>query len=195
MDDDTISAPVAASASAVDPKSQLIDLLNIPAHLAGSGDVSLPVAYQKYKAFLVACQTLNDMVNNKTWPIKRPTQSELIELFVSKSFFHSHYRRYFSKVADYPEMISWLEEEPGFVDVDVWGVKKASYTFSDLRVWLENGGKFELDEDEELELRKMVKKGKGKGKGEDVEKRKGKEKEKKKEKDRGHKKESSKRAK
>jgi hypothetical protein len=70
MDDDTTSAPVATLASAVDPKSQLIDLLGIPAHSAGSGDVSLPLAYRKYKVFLVACHTLNDMVHNGTWPIK-----------------------------------------------------------------------------------------------------------------------------
>ena len=70
MDDDATSAPVAALASAVDPKSQLVDLLGIPAHLAGSGDVSLPLAYQKYKVFLVAGQTLNDMIHDQTWPIK-----------------------------------------------------------------------------------------------------------------------------
>jgi hypothetical protein len=84
-------------------------------------------------------------------------------------------------------MIAWLEEEPGSVDVDVWGVKKANYSFSNLKVWLKNGGMLD-NEDEEFEKHKVVKKGKGKGKG------KGKEKEK--EKDRGHKKkESSKRAK
>ena len=67
MDDDgsapsvtpAVTASVTTSASAVDPfKSQLINLLNIPAYLTGSGDVSLPVAYQKYKAFLVASSTL-----------------------------------------------------------------------------------------------------------------------------------------
>ena len=60
----------AALAFAVGPKSQLIDLLGISAHLIGSGEVSLPLAYQKYKAFLVAHQTLNNMANNWTWPIK-----------------------------------------------------------------------------------------------------------------------------
>jgi hypothetical protein len=91
-------------------------------------------------------------------------------------------------------MIAWLEEEPGSVDVDVWGVKKVNYSFSDLKVWLENRGILD-NEDEEFERLKVVKKGKGKGKEKDVEKEKGKEKKKKKEKDRGHKKESSKRAK
>jgi hypothetical protein len=164
MGDDTASAPVTASTSAIDPKSLLIDLLGIPGHLTGPGDVALSVAYQKYKAFLVACQTLDNKVANQSWPIKRPTQSELIELFVSKSFFHSHYCRLFQKVTDYPEMKAWLEGESESADVDVWGVKKVNYSFSDLKVWLENGGTLALDdEDEEFEKYKVVKRGKGKG--------------------------------
>jgi hypothetical protein len=55
-------------------------------------------------------------------------------------------------------MVAWLEGEPGSVDVDVWGVKKANYSFVDLGDWLENGGKLELDgEDEELEKCKVLK--------------------------------------
>ena len=79
----------ASAAYAVDPfKSQLIDLLNVPAHLTGSGDVPLQVAYQKYKTFLVACLTLDSMVAGRTWTIKRLSQMDLIELFVSRSYFH-----------------------------------------------------------------------------------------------------------
>ena len=82
----------ASAAYAVDPfKSQLIDLLNVPAHLTGSGDVPLQVAYQKYKAFLVACLTFDSIVAGRTCTIKRPSQMDLIELFVSRSYFHSHY--------------------------------------------------------------------------------------------------------
>ena len=168
-------------------KSQIISLLNIPAHLTGSGDVPLQVAYQKYMAYLLACSTLDGMVANGTWTIKCPTRTDLIEVFVSKSFFHSHYCRWFPKVADYPEMVAWLKEEPGSKDVDVWGVKKASYTFVDLSDWLGNGGKFILD-DEDEKLEKVLKRGK--------EKEKYLEKRKEKEKKREHKKkESSRRAK
>ena len=67
----TSSVANSVSAFAVDPfKSQLIDLLNVPAHLTGSGDMPLQVAYQKCKAFLVACSTLDDMVAGRTWTIK-----------------------------------------------------------------------------------------------------------------------------
>jgi len=62
----------------------------------------------------------------------------------------------------------------GSVDVDVWGVQKVNYTFSDLSVRLENGGRWESDnEDEEF---KVVKRGKGKGKEKGLRKGKGKEK-------------------
>ena len=70
MGDDAVPSPVAPLASAVDRKAQLIDLLGIEAHLTGSAEVSLPLAYQKYKAFLLARQTLKNMVENRTWPIK-----------------------------------------------------------------------------------------------------------------------------
>ena len=73
------SGPVAAStSSAVDPfKSQLIRLLGIPAHVvAGSRDVSHPLGYQKFKAFL-ACHTLEGMVGKGTWTIQKPTRTDL----------------------------------------------------------------------------------------------------------------------
>ena len=74
MDDDdaptTASTSAAASTSAVDFKSQLISLLGIPVHLTGSGEVSLSVAYQKYKAFLAACYTLDELVAKDKWLIK-----------------------------------------------------------------------------------------------------------------------------
>jgi hypothetical protein len=190
------TASVTSSASAVDPfKSQLIDLLKVPAHLtAGSRDVSLRLAYQKYKAFLVASSTLDDMVAKRTWPTKRPSRTDLIELFVGKSFFHSHYRPLFTRAANYPEMVAWLEDKPGSVDVDVWGVKQDSYTFSHLSLWLDNGGGWESDNADEES--KVKKKGKGKGKEKDSGKGNGKRKEKDLGEVRKHKKkESSKKAK
>ena len=182
MDDDrsapsvtpAVTPSVTSSSSAVDQfKSQLINLLKIPAYLtAGSRDVTLQVTYQKYKAFLVASSTLDDMVAKRTWPMKRPSRTDLIKLCISKLFFHSHYRPLFTRAANYPEMVAWLEEKPGSVDVDVWGVKKDSYTFSHLSVWLDNGGGWESDNADEES--KVMKKGKGKGKEKDLGKGKGK---------------------
>ena len=48
-------------------KAQLATLLNIPVHLAGSGDVSLHVAYQKYCAYLTATKMYEKMLEEKSW--------------------------------------------------------------------------------------------------------------------------------
>ena len=140
-------------------KAQLISVLDIPSHLTDSGDISLQTAYQKYKAYLLASQTVETMMANNAWMIKRPTQTDLIELFVSKSYYHSHYKRFFSQVAQYLDMVAWLENQPDQMsDIDVWGIWRTNYTFMDLKVWLKNGGMLE-SEDEYGEM------GKGKGKG------------------------------
>jgi hypothetical protein len=137
-------------------------LLNIPVELVGSGDVTLRVAYQKYCAYLAATQKLERMIADKTWLVKKPTKTDLIELFVSKSFFHSHYRRFFSKVAEYPEMVAWLENsEDQLDDVDLWGLEKTLYVFKDLDVWLQNGGSLEKEEKEEEKKKKKKKEEKG----------------------------------
>jgi hypothetical protein len=175
-------------------RSQLIQVLDIPANLTSSGDVTLQLAYKKYKAFLVASHTVSEMVGNGTWEIKRPTKADLIEIFVSKSFFHSHYQRCFTKAAGYPDMLAWLEEVTEEDDIDIWGYSKVTYTFTDLKAWLANGGPIEPEESDGYEkVAKHMKKGKGKGK--EMERAKGKEKEKEKEekgKKREHKKKSKK---
>ena len=65
-----------------------------------------------------------------------------------------------------------MEGQPDSVDVDVWGVKKAIYSFFDLGVWLDNGGVWGSDiEDEGHKVKKGKgkKKEKGKGKEKDLE--------------------------
>ena len=58
-------------------------------------------------------------------------------------------------------MVAWLEGHPDSVDVDVWGVQKASYTFSHLSAWLDNGGAWESDNEDEHTVKE-----KGLGQGE-----------------------------
>ena len=36
---------------------------------------------------------------------------DLIQLFVSKSFWHLHYKPLFSKVSNSPDMVAWLEDD------------------------------------------------------------------------------------
>ncbi|KAF8218414.1 hypothetical protein L208DRAFT_1351677 [Tricholoma matsutake] len=77
-------------------------------------------------------------MSNKFWVGDKLTGADIIQLFVLKSFFHSHYKKSFSKVLNYPDLVDWLEGNPGAPsDEDLWGEKKASYTFKDLETFLE----------------------------------------------------------
>jgi hypothetical protein len=116
-------------------------MLNIPTHLADRADRGLHVAYEKYKAHLEASQTYEKMIADGTWVGKKLTSVDLIELFVSKSYWHSHFKPNFSKLSDHPLMVEWLEKdlEGSVSNFEVWGVEKASYNFKDLRAWLEQG--------------------------------------------------------
>ena len=63
---------------------------------------------------------------------------ELVKLFVSKSFWHSHVKKYCPQVSDHPLMVEWLENgEDKPPDLEVWGVDKSNYTFKDLIAYLE----------------------------------------------------------
>ena len=85
--------------------------------------------------------------------------------FCFKIFFHSHYQKYFAKVAVYPDMVAWLE---GVIDedyVDIWGYKRMACTFTDLKAWLANGGPIEPEESDGYEkIAKNMKRGKEKTK-------------------------------
>lgn len=142
-------------------KSELAAALGIPPHLVGGADVSLQVAYAKYCAYLGACQTLDQLIADKSWTGKKPSKTDIVEIVVSKSFFHSHYKPLFSKVAKYPEMLAWLEgKEDKLPDIEVWGVEKSVYTFKDLEFWMENYGTLAMDVKEMDKAKKQGKKGK-----------------------------------
>jgi len=140
--------------ASLDPfKEQILSQLGIAFHLADHSDHSLHIAYQKYKAYLEACHTYEMKVADGSWIGNKLTAVDLIQLFVSKSFWHSHYKKLFSKVANYPDMVAWLEngsDRPA--DTTVWGVEKSVYYFKDLEAFLEQ---------------KERKKGKGKLKAKD----------------------------
>jgi hypothetical protein len=112
--------------------------LGIPFHLSDRSDHGLQISYKKYKAYLEACSTYEQMVGDGQWTGDKLSAVDLIELFVSKSFWHSHVKKCFSQVSNHPLMIEWLENgEGGPSNVDVWGVEKSSYTFKDLKGYLE----------------------------------------------------------
>jgi hypothetical protein len=123
-------------------KEAILSLLGISGHLCDRSDHSLHISYQKYKAHLEATQTYQRMVADGSWTGNKLHAVDFIELFVSKSFWHSHIKKYFSKVSDHPLMIEWLEnsaDRPS--DLDVWGLEKSSYTFKDLDMYLQQAAR------------------------------------------------------
>lgn len=134
----------------------VLSQLGIPAHMADRDDRGLHVSYEKYKAYLEACRVYERKVADGVWTGRKLTGTDLIQLFVSKSFFHSHYKPLFSKVSNYPDMVKWLEghkDKPS--DEVLWGHKRGTYQFKDLKGYLEENEK--------------RKKGKGKAKDEKLE--------------------------
>src|SRR5882757_4431682 len=136
---DTSAPSDSINTASLDPfKEQILSQLGIAFHLADHSNHSLHIAYQKYKAYLEACHTYEMKVADGSWIGNKLTAVDLIQLFVSKSFWHSHYKKLFSKVANYPDMVAWLEngsDRPA--DIIVWGVEKSVYYFKDLEAFLE----------------------------------------------------------
>jgi hypothetical protein len=114
-------------------------LLGIPPYLGDRSDHGLHVSYQKYKAYLEASQTYERMLADGSWTGDKLSAVNLIELFLSKSFWHSHVKKYFAQVSNHPLMVEWLENGPQDrpSSLEVWGIEKTSYTFKDLKGYLE----------------------------------------------------------
>lgn len=149
-------------------KDELIALLSISPSLTERKEKGIRIAFQKYKAYIEASQTVDRMVTEGNWPGKKPSSTDLIEIFVSKSVWHSHYKPFFSKIPNHPEMVAWLEEEEGHLsDLELWGVQKHTFTFQDLKKYLDNKeqttkdkGKKKADSSNKGESSKSKKKGK-----------------------------------
>jgi hypothetical protein len=156
-------------------KDKLIASLDIPVELTDHREIDLAYAWKKYKACLQAISTCNSLWENKELRHvfdRKPTQTDIISVFKGKTQWHLTYSKAFPKLAHYPAMVSWLENsDDKLSDLELWGVEKAVYGFSDLFEWLDNSG---------VGLR-----GAGKGKEKEVAKGKAKEKEKEKKKDKG----------
>ena len=94
------------------------------------------------------------MVADRTWVGRKPSKTNIIEIFVSKSFFHLYYTQSFPKVAKYPKMVAWLEGKEDQAVDNLWGVEKPVYVFKNLDFWLANGGTLEVETEEEATSKK-----------------------------------------
>ncbi|KAF8344786.1 hypothetical protein F5887DRAFT_885727 [Amanita rubescens] len=133
-------------------RDELIVIFCIPKHLqrdAQDGEVKL--YYQKYKACIQAFLTAEEMASAEEWVIRRPTETEIVHLFIGKTMWHKDFTKIFPQVSKYPEMKKWLnDDEDAMSTIDIWGREKASFNFQDFRRWI-------VEEDNRIN-----KKGKGK---------------------------------
>jgi hypothetical protein len=70
---------------------------------------------------------MDQLVMQGKWPFpKKPSQTELVEVFMSKSYWHSHVVKPFGVIARYPQMVAWLERENSDSpdDFEVWHLQK-----------------------------------------------------------------------
>ena len=80
---------------------QLMDVLGIDSELTNRSKKGLRWCYKKYKAFNGAVQSMDQMTREGKWPlvIRRPGHTELVEIFMSKSYWHSHVVKPFALIA------------------------------------------------------------------------------------------------
>ena len=138
-------------------KQAILLQLGVSPELSDRTEGGLYHAYEKYMAYLQACKTYGEIMANKLWVDEKLTGMDLTELFVSKFYFHLHYKKFFSKVSNYPDLADWLESSPiAPSDVDILGEERRIYHFKDL-------AKFMEEHDRKMKMRKNVKGNKSEG--------------------------------
>jgi len=154
------SAPGPSSNTSLPPKQRLATLLNISPDLLDRSDTSLHHCYQHFVAVQEASKKAQGMWDTGTWPDpKKASETELIEIFVSKSVWFASYRKTFPLVHNYPDLKLWLENSSDALsDLDVWGYQVGNYNFKDLSEYLERGGPWEESEEEEVQKKRKGKK-------------------------------------
>lgn len=120
-------------------RALLAERLGIPDHVTVRlRHVPLPHAYLRYKEFNIAHNKLKTMITNGTWTGKPPLKRDLMEVFARKSSFYKDNIAVFKQVYQYPDLVQWLEEdEDALTGTELFGVAKQSYTFRDVRDYLE----------------------------------------------------------
>jgi hypothetical protein len=73
------------------------------------------------------------MITDGLWKEKKPTNDELIEVFVSRSMWHEKYRKFFPRAMKIPWLFKWLEnDQDSPLNLDIFGEEKQLYNFKDL---------------------------------------------------------------
>jgi hypothetical protein len=125
-----------------DYRSELVKIFDIPHYLlrdpSVKTDAPLRLSYKRYQACLKALSVSEKLTSDGAWNIRRPTETEIVELFVGKTTWHNKLKKYFSKLPKYPAMLEWMKEgEEALPDVEIWGEEKSSYSWLDLQKWMD----------------------------------------------------------
>ena len=133
-----IDAPV-PTAEPQTLQQQLITHLNIPLALtARPKHVEIHVAYAKYLGVLSAQTNMNRMIADGIWPFQLLNTDTLVEIFVSKSVWYTHYVKLFPRAQKFPDLVKWLEcADDAPSGGSIFGVDKQTYNFKDLKNVLE----------------------------------------------------------
>ena len=139
----------------------IADTLEVDPALTHRNDSSRRTWYKKYNALNVTVAKLDGLKSANQWTLQDIGQTELINLFSGRSYWHSHVKKAFKDIHNYKTMVEWLErndddDEPS--NLDVWHLEKSHYTFKDLGIWKKEGT---LDKDYQ---RHQKEKGKAKAK-------------------------------
>ena len=129
---DTADAVTSGSKSAVTlkPLQQIIvEIFEISADLMLREKVAdLRVAYAKFLDIKRVIAGVTAMEVARTWTHKKPTVTDIAEIYMSRSGYFNRPGKFFPRVHLLPGMEKWLENKDGApTKEEVWGDKEPSY--------------------------------------------------------------------
>lgn len=111
----------------------IVTTLATPPHLYDrppNAKVNIRLAYARYLEVLDTFTAIAKMTASGTWPDKKkkPTNDDMIEIFVSKTTWFKSHSKIFPLVNRSHAMESWLRIEDGApTDFEVWGYQKQTF--------------------------------------------------------------------
>jgi hypothetical protein len=108
----------------------IITTLGISPHLyEHSPQVNVRLAYVKYLGVLDTFTSIAKLIGSGTWPQKKkPTNDDMIEIFMSKSAWFQNHSKIFPLVNRSPKIEKWLQTaDDAPSDYEVWGYQKQTF--------------------------------------------------------------------
>lgn len=135
----------------------IANALEVDPALTYRSDSSLRMWYKRYNGWNDAVAKLDGLKAAGQWTLPDVSQTELINLFAGRAYWHSHIKKGFRDIHNYKLMVEWLESDmndDGPSDLHVWHLEKTHYTFKDLGLWKKDGT---LDKDYQIQQKEKGK--------------------------------------